>query len=275
MNLKNFDFRHFLQRELALRQEANPSYSARAFARDLGTSSQMISQILRGKNGISVSKAKQIVDQLHLDETEKALFVALVEVRHHRHYSMRKLAAEKVQKLLETQELKSVPAGEYKEFLKWYFNPIILLVEMPGFKPSIQFISKKLNLDEKTTEQAIQKLFEKGLLAKDENGIWRRGQSNFAIKGSADTPEIRDYYLQYVDKAKDSILKTPLKDRDISMALINIGKSDLEEVQKEIQNFRHSLIQKLSAKKTPADQVYSLCIQFFPITSRSNDEASK
>lgn len=273
MNFKDLYFRHFLLRELELRQQDNSSYSTRAFARDLGTSSQMMSQILSGKNGISVSRAKVMAEKLHLSEKEKVLFVALVQARHHRDRSLRQSATETVKQILGDYEIKEISAEKYKEFLKWYFNPIILLVEMPGFKSDMQFISKKLNLDHKTTEQAVQRLFEKGFLVVDEKGAWKRGEVNFTIKGDANTPEIRDYYVQFVEKAKKSITEIPVKERDISTTLINIDQSDLPDIQNEIRNFRQALMKKITSKTTPADQIYSLCIQFFPITSKMNEDS--
>jgi transcriptional regulator with XRE-family HTH domain len=47
------NFRQELERELALRRRRNPSYSLRAFARDLRTDHATLSQILRGRRMLS------------------------------------------------------------------------------------------------------------------------------------------------------------------------------------------------------------------------------
>ncbi len=260
------DFRHFLHRELELRQTANPLYSARTFAADLGLSPQMLSQILRGVNGISVQKALEISNKLTFEQNEKELFIALVESKHHRHFAVRKKAQEKIKVLLLNQKMESVSAKDYRQFLDWHYNAIILLVETPSFVPSVSYIANSLGLKYSVAKSAVNKLFKAGLIRKDSDGIWVRGKSNYAIKGGHETPEIRNYYSQYIEKAKLSISQTPIDDRDISMSLMTIHKDDLKEVKVEIEKFRQFVMQKMSSKTTPADHVYSLGIQFFPIS---------
>jgi plasmid maintenance system antidote protein VapI len=63
------DFQKELARELGQRQQRNPSYSLRAFARDLRTDHATLSQILRGRRVLSARMATLLGRRLGLDSS--------------------------------------------------------------------------------------------------------------------------------------------------------------------------------------------------------------
>ena len=54
------DFREVLKQVLQKRAGNNPSYSQRAFARDLGISPSTLSEVLKGRYGLSEKKSREI-----------------------------------------------------------------------------------------------------------------------------------------------------------------------------------------------------------------------
>jgi transcriptional regulator with XRE-family HTH domain len=63
------NFRQTLAKELGDRRRRNPGYSLRAFARDLGTDHSTLSQILRGRRGLSSRMISRFGGQLRLHPT--------------------------------------------------------------------------------------------------------------------------------------------------------------------------------------------------------------
>ena len=80
MNHPMEDFRAFLKDELERRASKNPSYSLRAFARDLGLTNSHLSMTLSGRKRISVDTAEQIAGRLNL-ETDAAEYLVLMAQR--------------------------------------------------------------------------------------------------------------------------------------------------------------------------------------------------
>src|SRR5262245_37974939 len=72
----------FLKAQLLGRISRNPSYSVRAFARDLRISHSYLSQLLNERRRLSFRQAVQISDALNLSKEEKERFIqSLLEKR--------------------------------------------------------------------------------------------------------------------------------------------------------------------------------------------------
>lgn len=86
------NFRDILKAELEKRQLRNPRYSLRSFARDLGLSAPRLSDVLRGRYGLSRGVAESLAEKLKLPEEEAAYFCDLVEASHGRSRHAKELA---------------------------------------------------------------------------------------------------------------------------------------------------------------------------------------
>lgn len=90
-------FREVLIGEYSARRIRNPKYSLRAFALDLGlSSSSRISEILNGKQGLSVEVAREIAGSLKFDIKETEVFCDLVELECSRSSVLRRVAEERL-----------------------------------------------------------------------------------------------------------------------------------------------------------------------------------
>jgi predicted transcriptional regulator len=78
------DPKFYIQREYESRHARNPSYSWRSFARDLHLSPSMLSEFLKGRYGLSRTKALAVSFILRLDEAHSKHFVDLLEAQFHR-----------------------------------------------------------------------------------------------------------------------------------------------------------------------------------------------
>src|SRR5262245_45771235 len=58
----------YLRAVLAERRGTNRSYSLRAFARDLGVNASQLSNVLKGRKGLSLPAATKVARRLGLDE---------------------------------------------------------------------------------------------------------------------------------------------------------------------------------------------------------------
>jgi|GEM_PF-3798868 len=74
----NYDFRSILLKRLELRRQTNPTYSIRAFARQLKVSHTFLSSVLSRKKRLSIELAEQFCERMRFDETEECRFLTLV-----------------------------------------------------------------------------------------------------------------------------------------------------------------------------------------------------
>jgi transcriptional regulator with XRE-family HTH domain len=73
-----------LAKEYELRASRNPKYSLRAFAKSLGISQSRLSQILKGRQGLSRNKAELIADRLGYGAEEKERLCDIVTAAYSR-----------------------------------------------------------------------------------------------------------------------------------------------------------------------------------------------
>jgi hypothetical protein len=86
----------FLSSELSRRKQRNDSYSARAFARDLGLSPSRLSEVLSGEHGLSELSADRIAIRLKLKPIVRKFWKDLILASNSRNKQVRDLAAERV-----------------------------------------------------------------------------------------------------------------------------------------------------------------------------------
>ncbi len=257
-------YQDFLRKEFEFRQLRNPKYSLRAFSRDLEVPAPKLSQILKGRGGISPDRATQIAPKLHLGQEEAQLFVTLVAVQHSRSHLAKKQAKARLEGISQSAEYGSIQLETFKVISDWYHFAILELTETVGFKSSIPYISERLRISVETAKEAIQRLQDLGLLMK-KSGRWLQTNANLATPTGVPSQAIRHYHRQILAKADEALDFYPVEQRDFSASTIPVAESQMAEAKEEIRKFRRELAKKLSKGREPKERVYSLAIQFFPL----------
>ena len=115
-----------LKGEFERRKLLNPSYSLRAFARDLSMSPPRLSQILSGKHGLSVKAAGEISKKLKLDDESHQWFCDSVGALHARGGKERREFQAKIKKIKEKTKKFTKLQLEYFEVISDWYNFAIL-----------------------------------------------------------------------------------------------------------------------------------------------------
>ena len=102
--MKYENYRHYIQGEFENRRLRNPSYSLRAFARDLAVSPSRLSEAINGKRGISNELAQKIITALNLEGIDEDIFLLSVEAEHSRSKKIKLFAQSKLKQTLASSE---------------------------------------------------------------------------------------------------------------------------------------------------------------------------
>jgi uncharacterized protein (TIGR02147 family) len=273
-NQENLTYQHFMLSEFEGRKARNPGYSLRAYARDLGLAAPKLSEILRGKGGLSEASAKRLVGRLGLSGSEAETFVYLVISKHGRRPQERQQALEKLEKIKGRLEFTEFSLESFKIVADWCHFAILELTEVAGFRSEIPWIAKRLKIKKTVAEAAVERLFDFGLLAKKSNGTWYQTEATLATPSGIPSLAIRNHHRQIIAQAEEALLNVPVSERDFSATTLAVAEGQLEEVQKMIKDFRRNLAKKLSAAPVK-ERVYCLSIQFFPFDNNfdKNEES--
>ena len=158
------DYREILRNELSRRARQNPRYSQGAFARDLNLRPSRLSEILSGKQGISLKIAEQIAETLRFNHEESSYFGDLVVSVHGRSKISRESARLRLIKYRKPDNDPFAADDTFKVISEWYHLAIVSLTKLDKFQNSIEWIASVLGIEEAEAEEAVSRLVRLGVL---------------------------------------------------------------------------------------------------------------
>lgn len=243
-----------LKEGLVLRQQSNPRYSLRAFARDLSVDSSTLSQILNGKRPIPAKIAKDVARKLELDAKETTLFVESIN------RSQTSIDSIKIAPLDKRFMLDD---SYFKVIAEWEHYAVLDLYDLEDFRPTTEYIERKLNLTESRTLQVLSNLEVCGLLVKTKSG-YKKAHPDIRTTEDSRGEALNQAHLEELELAKIKLKEIEKEFRDFSSSTYAIDPEKMDEAKTIIREFR----QKMGAllKSGEKKEVYMLAIQFYPLT---------
>lgn len=262
-------YREILKKHFAERLEENPRYSLRAFSRDLAISPSRLSEILNGKQGLSGEWAEKISSRLQMNSRDAEDFYQKVLASDARAKGVRKAAIDRLEQA-SGQDYLAVQADTFKIIADWYHFALLELTKLKSFRPSSQWIAKKLGISVYEAKLAGDRLARLGLLEKGRGGRWRLTNQTLTTSNGVPSEAIRKFNRQILDKSREAISFQSVEERDISSLTLAVRKKDVPVVIDKIRRFRREINSELeqAVPDGTAEEVYSLAIQFFRLTEK-------
>ncbi len=258
------DYRTILREVLEVRCQKNPRYSLRSFARDLGVAPARLSDVLRGRYGISREAALEIANQLGFSAPESELFCNLVESEHARAKSKRIGAKALVESRM--QPYPQLTMDSFQIVADWYHYAILELTSVKDFKSDPSWIGGRLGISEHIVISAIERLKRLELL-EDVNGNLQATDAFTASPDGIPSDAIKKFHRQILEKALSAIYLQTVDERDFSSMIMAIDKKQLPQAKQEIKKFRRHF-DSMFIKSKKKNEVYCLGIQFFRLQEK-------
>jgi uncharacterized protein (TIGR02147 family) len=260
------DYREILMQELAGRCQRNPSYSLRAFARDLKLASSRVSEILNGKQGLSLDKAETIARTLGFAKKETEYFCCLVEAKHARSRSKRALAEMKVKQHQMDYKFQQVQIDTFDLISKWYHYGILELGQTSCFRSDPTWIAAKLGVSVPEIKTAIDRLLRLGMLG-SKNGSLIVKTPFTSTPTDIPSAAIKQFHEEILGKAITSLHTQEVTKRDVSAIVMSIDPSQMDLAKDALRKFRRRFCRQLQKSKKKS-KVYCLSIQFFDLGTK-------
>lgn len=260
-------YKQFIEREFETRLRKNPSYSLRAFARDIGMQASKLSEVLRGIRGLSKLTAQKIIKEIKLSEDEGVLFLNLVDLHQKKNKLLQRQAEEKLRSLGSMDGYGELNLERFKIISDWYHLSILELTSLEVFESNPSWIAGRLGISTKEASSAIERLLDFGLLERKEDGSLHQTHINLATPSGIPSREIREHHSQILMKADEALEKVDMVERDFSAITLAFNTDQMEEVRAELKNIRRLLGQKIQDKPNK-NRIYCLAMQFFPLDNK-------
>jgi len=261
-------YRQYIEREFRRRCRRNSLYSLRAFARDLDISPSKLSEVLRGKCGLSLHAAELLCVHLNLSPVEAEHFMVLVEAAHSRNPVRKAQARDLLKSFQATHGYSELDIERFKIISDWQHLAILELMELENFQNNIEWIAEILNLDIFLVSESLERL-EKFNLIEIKDNRYVPTQANLAVTSEVPSREMREFHLQMMAKATEIVDQGDKDERDVSHIIFAMDQKDYPRAQEALKKFRREFATSLQ-KDCQKNSLYSLGIQFIPITHKKD-----
>lgn len=269
-------YRSYLKACAESRIARNPSYSARAFAMQLGVTPAFFSEILSGKKHLSSDKAIEIGRTLSLDDDETRYFGLLVQVEKAKSEELRQSL------LLQMREI-AVPGTEFQVYdlerfqliADWCHLAIRNLLRIDGFELSAETAARALGIPTAEAAAAIQRLVSQELIRLNaQTGRYERTEENLFVEAHDDAERlaIKRYHGEMMNRAIDAYQNGPLERRSATSLMIAADDEYLARFEKLSNQFLRDLNRLADESKAKKTKLFHISL-FGMVVSKEQQES--
>ena len=186
--MRKNQYREILKDIFVQRVSNNPSYSLRAFARDLDLSVSYLSEVLTSKKILKATYIDQIILKLNLDENSATIF--------------------KESCIFENQgksSLKEISKEDFNDINDPLVFALLSTFFLEDFVNDIDWISEKLRISQEKCHQLINALVEKDILDIKDGQITRKSL-NYIVKNFSNPEKLREFHQKCLFQIDQSFL---------------------------------------------------------------------
>ena len=257
-------YRKWLLDELTDRKSRNPLYSLRAFARDLNVGKTALSDVLAGKRNFSRQAALQVSEKLAWGPRRTKIVLEEIQSR------TKAIPLSPKSDSIDLEEYLQIREDQFKLISDWYYIGILTLARLRNARADSDWIAKRLGISELQARAALDALERLGLIEL-KNGKLTRTTLPIATASKTPSPAIRNYHRQNLRLAEQTLEQVAMSKRIFSAISITVDPTKTTEAEALINEFKQKFADLMDGGPR-SKEVYTLSIQFFPITKEIDHE---
>jgi uncharacterized protein (TIGR02147 family) len=261
------DYRAYLRDLFDDLKKNKPFFSFRYAAAKTGLDASNLAKILAGRRHLSVRAVPAIRKLAEFGDKEARYFGLLIRFNRARND---KVAREIFAQVMALQEPGSQRlAGDQLEFYAhWHHTALFALLDCMRYDGSnAQALAQALNppLPVREARESLQLLQRLGLIERRSDGRFAPVPRVLTTGDTWKAVAIQQFQHETLKLAENALLNAPRETRDISTLTFSISRKDLAAAREITREYRKAMI-KLAEASAPAEQVFQLNLQFFPLS---------
>jgi uncharacterized protein (TIGR02147 family) len=271
------NYRDLLKQELSLRCAANPHYSLRAYARDLGASASLVSQVLQGKRGLSLKSANTFADQIGWSKAEKELFCLMVEAEHARNAKARKTARDQLRSLVESRPPKTLALDAFQLIADPVHFATLESLRISALRGNPARLAQHLGITEVKLRESLERMERLELVTRKLIGAKERwiveDETLFTADG-VPSEALKRYHAQTLRRAGEALYAQSIDERHFISTYFALDPDYLSDIKRELGEFNRRLMDRYGGVKT-ARETYAFGMQLFRVGRPANSKGEK
>ena len=265
------DYRKYVGDLVSFLKTQNRAFSFRYFAREAGFSSQStLKLVMDGKRRLTHKSVPKICKGLKLSAQEAEFFENLVFFNQAESSDEKNRYFQRMSKNQRYRQIRNLEARQFEYLSNWYYPAVRELINFSDFQENPAWIARRLHphISEREAKRALNLLLKLGLVEKGTDG--RLQQTSPALTTGAEVKSlaVKNFHRAMSERAVASLDSVKASQRDISGITLGIPSKRVGELKTLIDQFRKDIASSLGSFQEPADEIYHLNIQLFPLTDK-------
>jgi transcriptional regulator with XRE-family HTH domain len=242
------NYQEFLVSELRNRQILNPRFSLRSFAKYLSISPGQLSQLISGKRNLTPKQAQKIAERLGLTGRQIQTLLAPLDKKPE----------------VDHEGYQEIEESQFSLISDWKYYAILSLARINRNNADPEWVANRLGISEPEARTAMERLLEMQYIQRTRTGGFKQAASSLTISAPYGSSEIRKFHHGTLEIAQKKIDEIEPGHRDYSSITLAFPLAKLEKARTMIAEFRRRFATEM--EMGDKNQVYTLAIQFFPLT---------
>lgn len=263
------DYRTWMRERYEERKRIQPNFSYRFMAMRLEMDAGQLVKILQGKLHLVPQKIPMVAKLFGLDARSERFFEALVRFGKATGTQEISRRWDEIQSLREVQS-RELEQDQYEFYSTWLPTAVrgVLSLGEPDQTPKAIGDRIVPRVDAPEVERSLALLERLGLVAR-EGGGWSLAHKHIRTGDLWRQKTVRRFQTDTMRLATDALESIPAKRRDVSTLTLTLAEKDLPLLKERVAEFRRDLV-RLAEESDPADSVYQVNVQVFPMTSETS-----
>ncbi len=261
---QHISFRTFIKSVLAQRCSKNPSYSLRAFAKQLSMSPSHLSRVLNGTKMISPSTAYKIASNLDLKNDQVEHFMDLVQLERSSEGS-KELILQRLEKRSRTENKRTLDLEMFKVLSDWYYLPLVELIKTKNFKSEPKWIAHRLGISHAEVNEALDRLNRLGIVTVEDGKIVSVESEFLITSQDIASAAIKKHHEQMIGLSITALKDQGIEERDFQGLNFIFDPEKVPAAKKALRKFVDKFNMEFGRT---GEEVYQLNIQFFKLTKK-------
>lgn len=263
------DYRKYLKDYYESQKREKRNFSHRYFARlaKLKTSSHL-HLVIQGKRGLTATSIQQFAKAIGFLKKEAIYFENLVFFNQAKNDEERDMYFERLLASKPRVKYQGLEKDRYEYYTKEYYVILREMVALPDFQEDPRWIADRIQmpLTPAEVEHSINVLLRLGLIKRDQDGVLKHSEVTVATAPEVESLEVCNFQRKMLNMAKDSLINTSYKMRNLSSMTVPIPLGSIPELKHKIEDFQKEIASFINRGSKDYSEVYQMNIQLFPVT---------
>ena len=246
-------------------QKNNGRGIAKKISEEIGVSTVLMSQILKGSRSLQLDYAYGIAEFIDLSNAEKDFFLLLVQYENSANYKYREHLLKSIKKIakennrLSKKVIKSITLSEKDNaqfYSHWHYSALRLASDIEGLN-TLQAMSERFDISESVARDILEFLVSTNL-CKKEGGKYLVGAGSTHL--DKDSPWVYTRQLQWRQRSILQMEKKREEDLFYTGPMV-LSKSDAEWVKKSLMEYISKMVKRI--QHSPSEELMCLNIDWF------------